>query len=164
MPNKKSTSQEQTSKQNKQHQQKTETMSESWSTLTNEITQTFITEPQLLTPNQQSKIQSNNKLYLDEDNDYMSRHHTLTFARTSVYYAIFTVILLIIATIIFLFYCGGMTKFLNNFKQKVNKTRNISNILQQNPITIPTIRIQKINPFDQQDQPPQYTQIPINNN
>ena len=139
-------------------------MSESWSTLTNEITQTFITEPQLLTPNQQSKIQSNNKLYLDEDNDYMSRHHTLTFNRTSIYYGIFTIILLIIGTIIFLFYCGGMRKFLSNFKQKVNKTRNIHNIIQQNPITIPTIKIQKLNPFDQQDQPPQYTQIPINNN
>ena len=139
-------------------------MSESWSTLTNEITQTFLTKAQPLTPEQQSKLQSENRRNIDEDNHYMSRHHNLTFARTSVYYAIFTVLLLIIATIIFLFYCGGMTKFLNNFKQKVNKTRNISNILQQNPITNPTIRIQKINPFDQQDQPPQYTQITKNNN
>ena len=139
-------------------------MSESWSTLTNEITQTFLTKAQPLTPEQQSKLQSENIRNIDEDNDYMSRHHNLTFARTSVYYAIFTVLLLIIATIIYLFYCKGMTKFLNNFKQKVKKTRNIGNILQQHPITVPTIRIQKINPFDQQDQPPQYTQIPININ
>ena len=145
-------------------------MSESWSTLTNEITQTFLTKAQPLTPEEQSQLQIENRRNIDEDNymsrynNHITRHHNLTFARTSVYYAIFTVLLLIIATIIYLFYCKGMTKFLNNFKQKVKRTRNIGNILQQNPITVPTIRIQKINPFDQQDQPPQYTQIPINNN
>ena len=139
-------------------------MSKSWSTLTNKITQTFLTKAQPLTPEQQSQLQAENRRNIDENNNYMSRHHNLTFARTSVYYAIFTVLLLIIATIIYLFYCKGMTKFLNNFKQKVKKTTNIGSILQQHPITLPTIRIHKINPFDQQDQPPQYTQIPINTN
>ena len=110
-------------------------MSKSWSTLTNEITQTVINGPQLHTLNKQSKIQSNTNLHQNKDNDFINRHHSVTFNRTSIYYEIFTIILLIIGTIIFLFYCGGMRKFLSHFKPKTNKTTNIHNTLpQKNPI------------------------------
>ena len=145
-------------------------MSKSWSTLTKEITQTVINGSQLHTLTNPSKIQSNTNLHQNKDNDFINRHHSVTFNRTSIYYGTFTIILLIIGTIIFLFYCGGMKKFLSHFKPNTNKTTNTPNILlQQNPNTIPTIKIQKLNPFNntpftQQNQPPHYTQLPTTNN
>ena len=61
-------------------------MSNLWSTLTNEITKTIIYSPHLHTLATPSKAQSNPNLHQNKDNDFINRHHSVTFNRTSIHH------------------------------------------------------------------------------
>ena len=84
------------------------------STLTNEITKTIIYGPHLHTLATPSKVQSNPNLQQNKDYNnswtFINRHHSVTFNRTSIYYGAFTIILLMIGTLIFLFLLRGDEK------------------------------------------------------
>ena len=63
-----------------------------------------------------NKVESNLNLQQSKDNDnswsFTNLHNSATFNKTSTYYGAFTIIMLIIGTLVFLFCCGGMRKFL----------------------------------------------------
>ena len=100
-----------------------------------------------------NKVESNLNLQQSKDNDnswsFINLHHSATFNRTSIYYGAFTIIMLIIGTLIFLFCCGGMKKFLSHFNSNSNQTQNTPNmLLQQAASMIPMLPIQKQTPFN----------------
>ena len=103
-----------------------------------------------------NKIDSNLSLQQSKDNDnswsLINLHHSATFNRTSIYYGAFTIIMLIIGTLVFLFCCGGMRKFLSHFNYNSNQTQNNQNtpnmLLQQAASMIPMLPMQKQNQFN----------------
>ena len=124
-----------------------------------------------------NKVESNLNLQQSKDNDnswsFINLHHSATFNRTSIYYGAFTIIMLIIGTLVFLFCCGGMKKFLSHFNSNSNQTQNTPNmLLQQAASMIPMLPIQKQTqfnnpPFNPNQQPAHfggqtvnYSQIP----
>ena len=122
------------------------------STITNEITKTIIYGPHLHTLATPSKVQSNPNLQQKKDNDnswsIINHHQSVTFNRTSIYYGAFTIIMLIIGILIFLFCCGGMNKFLSHFNTNSNQTQNTPNmLLQQAASMIPMLPLPKQTPF-----------------
>ena len=102
-----------------------------------------------------NKVESNLNLQQSKDNDnswsFTNLHNSATFNKTTTYYGTFITIMLIIATLVFLFCCGGMRKILRCFKPNTNKTQNT--LLQQAASIIPMLPIIKqINNTDQQPQ------------
>ena len=103
-----------------------------------------------------NKIDSNLSLQQSKDNDnswsLINLHHSATFTRTSIYYGAFTVIMLIIGVLVFLFCCGGMRKFLSHFNYNTNQTQNNQNtpnmLLQQAASMIPMLPMQKQTQFN----------------
>ena len=100
-----------------------------------------------------SKVESNLNLQQSKDNNnswsFINLHHSATFNRTSIYYGAFTIIMLIIGTLIFLFCCGGMKKFLSHFNSNSNQTQNTPNMLLQQAVSmIPMLPIPKQTPFN----------------
>ena len=95
-----------------------------------------------------SKTDSNLSLEQSKDNDNLwsliNLHHSATFQRTSIYYGVFTVIMIILGILVFLFCCGGMQKFLSHFNYNTPQNQNTPNMLMQQAASmIPMLPIQK---------------------
>ena len=99
-----------------------------------------------------SKVESNLSLQQSKDNDnswsFINLHHSATFNRTSLYYGGFTLVMIIIGTLVFLFCCGGMKRFLSHFNTTSNNSQNTPNMLLQSAASmIPMLPMPKQTPF-----------------
>ena len=104
-----------------------------------------------------SRVDSNISLQETKDNSWslLNFHHSATFTRSSIYYGGFTFVLIIIATLVFLFSCGRMKRCLSHFNNASHNSQSTAKMLLQSAGSmIPMLPIHKQTPYNPPYNPP----------